>query len=224
MFTIGVFRSGAVTDGGLFPVSPLSAPSAVQQRKMNCMRRFSWLLPLCCLLTLAGARADQEASNTLYVKTSQYGNCYVKSVPLEPYSTKGRTNVYGVRPGDDVLLHTFNWYSQTAFIECNVVRHPENKVSVVRMGRWPSGRRANAQELAIAFYYGGNLVRQYSTLDIAGLPDNVTHSVSHYRVISEVYGYFQQKDYSWTFELLTIDGRRLAFDPSTGNLLSARKQ
>ncbi len=110
------------------------------------------------------------------------------------------------------------------FIECNVVRGGQNKISVVRLGRWPVGRRADAQELAIAFYYGDVLARQYSTLDIAGSPGNISRSISHYRVISEVYGYFQQKDNSWTFELLTTDGRRLAFDPSTGTLLWARKQ
>lgn len=191
---------------------------------MSCMTRVSRLLPLCCVLTLVAAKADQEASNTLYVKTSQYGNCYVKSVPAQPYGTKGTTKVYAVRPEDDLLVHTFNWYSQAVFIECNVVRHSQVRASVVQMGRWPSGRKANEQELAIAFYYGGNLMRQYSTLDIAGSPDNVSNSRSHYTVISEVYGYFLQKDNSWTFELLTTDRRRLAFDPSTGDLLSVRKQ
>jgi hypothetical protein len=77
--------------------------------------------------------------------------------------------------------------------------------------------------MAIAFYFRGQLVKQYSTLDLAGSPDNVSMSKSHYSVVRRVDGYRQQESNFSTFEILTNDGRLLAFDPTTGAILSTKK-
>jgi hypothetical protein len=77
--------------------------------------------------------------------------------------------------------------------------------------------------MALAFYYGGRLVREYSTLDIAGTPDSVEASESHYRVIDRVEGYRWKENNFYTFEVVGADGRQLVFDPTTGEILSAQR-
>ena len=62
------------------------------------------------------------------------------------------------------------------------------------------------------------LLRSYSTLDIAGAPDNVAASISHYTVFRDVEG-FVTADGKTVFRMTTVDNRRLTFDPGTGNLL-----
>jgi hypothetical protein len=129
-----------------------------------------------------------------------------------------------VQPGDDALIHTFDWYANEIYLHCGVGRPNEQiGVSVVRFGNWAGGRSASADQIAVMFYFRGTLVRQYSTLDIAGSPENVSRSTSHYTVIKRVVGYRQQRSNFSTFEVLTSDGRLLAFDPTTGAVVSTRK-
>ncbi len=178
------------------------------------------LLRLCAaalLLLPLGAHADDEASNTPRVFTSRYGNCYAKSVPSEPYGQQGSTRIFVVQAGVDRLVHTFDWYAQQLFLECNAAAAAAPAaVAVARIGPWHRGRRAVASDLAVAFYHGGKLVRQYSTLDIAGSPDNVSASVSHFRVFEHTDGYHWRSGNGYAFHVRTTDGRRLAFDAATG--------
>lgn len=176
------------------------------------------------LFALFSAGADDEASNTATVRVNRFGNCYAKSVPSEPYGSKGTTKVYAVRSGDDVLLHTFAWYSSEFYLECNVGQpNQQVGVSIIQFGPWARGRQANRNDMALAFYFSGKLVRKYSTLDIAGSPNNVASSVSHYTVIQRVDGYRWQQSNYYTFEVLTSDRRLLVFDPTTGKTLSAQE-
>lgn len=66
-------------------------------------------------------------------------------------------------------------------------------------------------------------MKEYSTLDIAGAPDNVSRSVSHYTVIEDVLGYERQDGNGYLFRVATNDGRVLAFDPATGELESTER-
>ena len=182
--------------------------------------KFNCLLVAVLLLYLTAAVADDEASNTPRVFVSQYGNCFAKSVPMERYGEKGVTKIFMVGAGTDSLVDTYNWYAQQIFLECNVA--PADKpvaVSVVRIGSWPRGRRANTADLAIAFYHGGQLLKQYSTLDIADAPDNVNASVSHYSVLNRIDGYRWRAGNEYSFHVRTVDGRSLSFDAATGVLI-----
>ncbi len=89
-------------------------------------------------------------------------------------------------------------------------------IAVVSMGPWARGHQASADALALAFHFDGKTVREYSTLDIAGRPDNVSASVSHYTVIEEVLGFRWVRGNEYVFEVRTTDGRMLAFDAVTG--------
>ncbi|MSQ70229.1 MAG: hypothetical protein EXR27_02920 [Betaproteobacteria bacterium] len=182
--------------------------------------KFNWLLAAALLLSPTAAVADNEARNTTRIFASRYGNCFAKSVPMETYGEKGVTKVFLVGAGTDRLVHTYNWYAPQVFLECNVA--PAGKpvaVSVARIGPWPRGRRANASDLAIAFYRGGQLLKRYSTLDIADAPDNVSASVSHYSVLDHIDGYRWGTGNEYSFQVRTVDGRSLSFDAATGALI-----
>ena len=119
----------------------------------------------------------------------------------------------------DTLLHTFDSYAQELWLHCGEGADPVP--SIVQSGPWPRGNLASADHLAFAFYHRGRLVRRYSTLDIAGAPERVSASVSHYRVFSEIRGLRARGTVSPTFEAVTTDGRRLTFDAASGAIVEA---
>lgn len=183
--------------------------------------RSVWLAALAIPLLLRSDasrdRLDQEASNVPHVTASSYGRCYTKAVPDSLYGSAGRTRAYWVRARQDSLLASYDWFSQRIFLECNVASGDGPvALSVVRFGPWARGHRASGQHLALAFYRGPRLLRRYSTLDIAGRPDNVSASESHYVVIDSVIGYRWLEGNRYRFEVRTTEGRVLSFDPATG--------
>jgi hypothetical protein len=171
-----------------------------------------------------GPRADEEASNRAVVVASTYGNCYAKSVPSSAYGNEGETRIYAVEAGADQLVATYDWFATTLHLECNVAgKTGEVGTSVVEFGPWPRGQVANDETLALAFYWNGKLLHRYSTLDIAGRPDNVSMSVSHYSVIQDVAGYQWISGNRYAFAVRTIDGRVLTFDAGTGEKIPPPK-
>jgi hypothetical protein len=173
------------------------------------------------MLIASSAKADEEAGNLPHVQSDTYGRCYAKSLPDETYGEAGETRIYQVGRDADLLLDQYDWFAQQIFLQCNMTRDGDAGASIVRLGPWPRGQAAADDQLAIAFYFKGKLLRSYSTLDIAGAPDNVAASVSHYQVIAEVPGYRWIDSNSYAFDIVTIDGRTLSFDPVTGNALPA---
>lgn len=172
------------------------------------------------LLTLAiclPLLADQEAGNTAHVAASEYGRCYAKSIPSESYGNAGKTLIYRVAEGADELVHEYGWFSQQIHLVCNASDSARpTGVAVVSTGPWARGHEASADVLALAFHFDGKTVREYSTLEIAGKPNNVSASVSHYTVIEEVLGFRWVRSNEYVFEVRTTDGRTLAFDAVTG--------
>ena len=176
-----------------------------------------FILPV--LIAPATAQADDEAANkphfvTGIVKGDLHNGCYAKSVPDATWGMKGTTRVYVVRRGKDRLVATFPWYARKLHLQCR--RGPDGAmtVAIVRLGPWQRGQRASKDHLAVAFYEGGRELARYSTLALAGRPDNVRPSVSHYRVIKRVKGFVEPSH----FRLALIDGRILTFDLATGKL------
>jgi hypothetical protein len=182
--------------------------------------RTSVMIMLAGLAGLAqSALADEERANRPHVVADVHGQCYAKSVPDKSSGQEGSTGILAVEEAGDRLVHTLPWYSSQIHIQCQVVPGYA-AISVVRMGPWAQGYQARAQDLALAFYHDGRLVRQYSTLEIAGRADNVSRSSSHYTVIRRQ-GWSQQPAGSLpSFEVETEDKRRLTFDPATGNILA----
>jgi hypothetical protein len=181
------------------------------------MSKFKIGVCICLLLTVIGAGsvcADDEASNIVYVKTSEYGRSYAKCIPAEHYGTKGETRIYLVLAGNDQLESTYPWYSVEIFLQ-----EISGGISVVRTGRSLRGQDANRDDLAIGFYFLGKTLKEYSTLDIAGTPRNVGRSISHYDVFKSIDGYRYIGDNKFAFDIVTKDGRTISFDPITGEIL-----
>jgi hypothetical protein len=203
------------------------------------MRNFSraLLIALAVSAFTGAGLADDEASNVAHVVAAPYGRCYAKSVPNHIYDPadgprqQGRTMVYRVGDAEDVLVQTFDWFSQRLFVRCG----PVDDIVVVRLGPWHRGHGPHVDHLAIAFYRGGNLLKRYSTLDISGdekaqsggpsIYKNVSASVSHYTVfdsgpemvkITTARGAVFED--SWVIRAKTVDGRLLTFDMATGDL------
>lgn len=191
------------------------------------MRRAALFAAVLALAWPAIARADQESGNRAYVAASQHGNCYARSIPSRDYGTQGRTRTYIVAERDepDREIARFDWFAPQIRLECNVENaNGRTGVSVVQIGPWPRGSAADNAMLAFAFYWNGVLLRSYSTLDIAGRPDNVHASVSHYTVVEEIVGYeWRGEGNHYNFIIRTTDGRTLTFDAGSGTLLSTEQ-
>ncbi len=198
---------------------------------------YIFIMALAVFLFGTSAFSDSEVSNFTHVVTGNYGRCYAKSVPKhvsDPHGKprqQGHTEIYRVEKKKDVLLHRFDWFSHKLFIRC----FHKVEAFTVRVGPWHRGHNPRADHLAIAFYKGKQLLKRYSTLDIAGgqkaknggLSEykNVVASVSHYAVFvsgpemlnqSEAIKKFKK---NWVIKAKTVDGRLLIFDVMTGELI-----
>ena len=120
--------------------------------------------------------------------------------------------MYSVRKEGDTLESVYPWYSQQIYLR------ETGGIALVRMGPWARGNKASRDDLAIGFYQGGKMLKEYSTLDIAGSEEKVSRSKSHYQVFNDIIGFrwFDRK--MVVFECETSDGRRLLFDPRTGEI------
>ena len=189
--------------------------------KIVSTRHFAW-----CLLALsvlaASARADQEAGNRAYVRASEWGAFYAKSVPAAAYGTEGYTQIFRVvAAGPDKLLQRYAWYSPEVFLEGFL---GTNDVYVAQLGPWARGHEARADHLAIAFFKNGKALKKYSALDIAGTPAKVSASVSHYQVFGQRIGFRRPFGNQLVFDIDDASGTRLTFDAETGRRLAAGEE
>lgn len=176
------------------------------------------LLPLMAL-------ADSEGGNFTYVAaattdgTSYRGDRYAKCIPSGLFGTKGVTKILVAKPEQDVLLHSYDWYSPQIYLStCN------QKTSLVRFGPWHSGFAANTNDLALAFYSDGQLLKSFSTIEVTGRAANVSTSVSHYEWCRSVPGYQwlrseKASSLRYGFCVRRVDGILLCFDVATGEML-----
>jgi len=170
--------------------------------------------------------ADVEPSKIERVVSSANGCYYARTVPKGGVfdATCGITRIYRVGDAKDELRDTYNWYAWGLDLVSTA-----RGISVVRLGRWASGDEARRDDLAIGFYLGGKCLREYSTLDIAGEKENVSRSISHYRVFKHV----GPCEYQWAsggidtnsvpeyiVRTTTTDGRNLEFDVLTGEIIN----
>jgi len=174
------------------------------------------------LIHSAAAHADEEAANKPQIftgiMTGDLNNgCYAKSVPTAHWGMAGTTQVYAVRKGKDRLIARFPWYARKLYLQCRRGTNGAITVTLVRFGPWQRGQQASKDHFAIGFYENGRALATYSTLDLAGRPDNVRPSVSHYRVIRKIVGF----DGSRRFRIVLTDGRRLVFDLESGAMQAA---
>jgi hypothetical protein len=176
-----------------------------------------------CLILAAPALADDEAANKPrfvngFVTGGAQDACYAESVPKKFWGMKGTTKITVAIKGKERLVTTYPWYASRLYLKCRRRADGTMSVTVIRLGPWQRGQRASHDHLALAVYENGRELARYSTLDLAGRPDNVRPSVSHYRLIKRVVGLVEPN----TFRLTLIDGRTLTFDLATGHLTTGK--
>ena len=176
---------------------------------------------LTMLLPATTCRADEPRPNETIVASGDDGSCYAKSIPADFTSQRGTTTIYNVEKSKDVPTATYNWYSLRIHLSCNIWRNGRSETTVVRVGPWNDGHRANKNDLAIAFYLNGKLLKKYSTLDISGKPTNVSGSVSHYTVFSSIDGFQRQGHGRLDFIATRVDGVQMRFSSDTGQMIRA---
>jgi hypothetical protein len=170
------------------------------------------LLVVLALVFLSGtALADEEASNRPIVRSSEYGAYYAKSIPSGYYGQEGVTRVYHVRAEEDTFLYEYPWYAAEMYLGGS------GDGTLVRFGPWACGREPREDHLAIGFYRDGQVVREYSTLEIANLGSGVSESVSHYEVFGRRLGFHWDSDGIF-YEVMGAGDVILRFDLENGEL------
>ena len=167
------------------------------------------------LLPVGLALADSEIPNSPIVASGDDGSCYAKSVPASIDGSKGFTRVYRVKAGEDELVTEYPWYALRLRLAC-----VDSNPVLIRIGPWPRGVGPSDEDLGIAFYRGGRMIRSHSTLDIAGNPPKFTSSASHYNVLSYEFR-FETDPSGWAYYFVAglAQGGEVAFDAFSGHMV-----
>lgn len=164
------------------------------------------------LCTGPSATADSLGPAWPFTVYSADRSLRAKAIPQFENGATGKTKVYEVRRGFDKKLYTYDWFPGALMVE----RIPRGVV-LVRFGHWPGGTIPSDETLCFAFYLNGNLTKSYSTLDIAGSPNNVAKTVSHHRILRRTYPIrINPASHKHEFAFETLDGRVLRFDVESG--------
>lgn len=197
------------------------------------------LFAVMLLVAATYARADEEAAPYTHVVSGDDGRCFAKSIPKTttgPLALQaGLTRVYRVRDDNDMLVDEYDWYAPEIYVRCSGVGSGMDSIHIALVRRGPAHRGAAVSDdhLALAFYIGRELRKSWSTADIAATAQNADAAIrvskSHYRVFDTIPGFewlpadalpdSAPGEGRWVFAAVTVDGRRLLFDPATGDLV-----
>jgi len=189
---------------------------------------FAWLIIASSLIAdtpgdpVPLAFTSESSSNVIFTMTpAKYDKDY-----------KVEKEAFGIayKLGEDgklkELYRTKGWYSSEVFIS-------RDGRYLVRMGPWNQGSKPSKDDLAVAFYKDGKLIKQYSTEEMVKDKSKVDRSVSHYNWRGstwkdDVPELDRMKlrlllDYSYVFDLHTIDGWTYSFDVTTGKIKATVK-
>lgn len=169
--------------------------------------------------------ADSPAMPIPYVEPSEYGSFYFAMIPekgtFENGAYKIETPAFGVmyqllEDGNSAeIWRTEGWYAFRVYLS-------SNGEYLVRMGNWASGKEPSKEDLAVAFYHKGSLLRKYSTSDLIKRKRSVQRTVSHYFWQSNDQEY-PRMEYQKKFLLKTIENRVYKFDTTTGEVVEQEK-
>jgi len=182
------------------------------------------------LLGVAGILASSASMATTYglsarneprVFSDALGRCYARSVPFRGRGSTGKTSIFRVSKGGDVLVHAFPWYSDNLAIKCsNLGSRSGFSVSVVRLEppmRSESGEVSGTVTLAI--YLDGKLLAEYTASDLGVIPgDRSSTSERLPRGYRQALGY-RQEGRRQVFRVCATRNRILTFDILNGDLI-----
>ncbi len=184
-------------------------------------------LPVIFIFVVSFAAADSEIAPFPKVDKPYDGSCYIKQIPAKlTYITNSNHEVietliseeafvraYKILPDgkDEHLWSSIGWYAHEVFLtnDCKYL---------VRMGNWARGSEPSPEDLAVAFYENGELLRSYSTSDFIENKDSVRVSTGHYIWQIRDNDYPRLSTWLGTFYLKTIEAKELEFNYKTGEL------
>lgn len=177
--------------------------------------------------------ADVPRGPFAYVATSSSGKYYFEMLPPQWESGVRKNDGFGIayqllRDGTNKeMWRTDGWYSLEVFLS-------EDGSHLVRVESEILGHEPSCNDLAVAFYENGKLLKQYSTADLVRDKTKVVATVSYYRWQAsdvdrrqEMVSGVKVKDelaeprllwWEKTFRLKTCDGIVYVFDITTGNI------
>ncbi len=186
------------------------------------MIRFFLLLVIAIISS--ASRADSEIMPRPYIVTQSglFESYYFKMIPQvfhfegdeividsEAWGKAYRLNIDGT---ETELWSVSGWYSNKVYLT------GENAKNLVRLGNWARGQKPKKEDLAVAFYEQGNLLRSYSTADLIKNPNSVKQSISHYQwQLSENLERNNKYFYIETVEKITYK-----FDVSSGEIVDVK--
>jgi len=182
------------------------------------------------LCSLSNVFADQEQSQVPYITITKGGRCFflMKSDPNNIWNREKGTGIcYEVTNNGEFkeLWRTEGWYSFKTFLASGVDSNERPKREhqyLVRLGNWPRGRKLSAENIGVAFYKDGKLLKLYSTADLIRDESAIYPTVSHYKYLNDKYEPTLEYQYltgGWIFKLVTIDGINYQFDATTGQII-----
>lgn len=162
--------------------------------------------------------ADDEASNRIVVRSSEYGGVYARSIPAESYGSKGKTKIFHVGADQDALIAEYPWYASVIYLG------GEGEDTVVRFGPWQRGRQPEAGHFAIGIYRRGKTIREYNTLQMQQLGSGASSSVSHYTIFNNSRPRFRWvKGNTYVLEVEGVSGKVFNFALDTGEVTTSPK-
>jgi hypothetical protein len=192
------------------------------------------------ILLLRPSLADKEPRPISFVVTSEFGQSFFKMIPPKGkwqenkyVTTKEAVGVaYSIdEDGNFIeLWRTSGWYSSELYLSLD-------GQYLVRMGPWNEGHEPNNSDLAVAFYKNGNLLKEYSVIDLVKDKSKIQPTRSHYFWLARM-DYRNLPDMErkkWeenrlrldgsnnVFHLKTIDGIMYQFDATTGEIKKTDK-
>jgi hypothetical protein len=181
------------------------------------------------LITCGTSSADSPAPPTPRVMVSASGRYFFSILPPH-WNDKGQITrqplgtAYELQDNGSfrTLWRVTGWYAFQCFLS-------DDGRYLVRMGDWAFGHEPSKEDLAVAFYDRGKLLREYSTAELVKDKTKVVTTVSHYFWLASEAARFgpgrDEKHYEPPptldddkFLLKTCDGIEYRFDVTTGKI------
>ena len=169
------------------PIASLGVPGLTTglrrtRRTAPLTRRVRFMKLVLLLITVVGiavhdVNADSPRTPFPYIVTASNGIVYFRMFPRpRPGNwSDGYGIAYRIRDnGSDVeMWRTRGWFSTEVFLS-------NDGGFLVAMGPWNGGSEPRNEDLALAFYREGKVIKQYSTADLVKDKSKVMKTLSHY--------------------------------------------
>ncbi len=191
--------------------------------------RYLLLLASCLLLPAFVTVHADEPPPAAFITAARSGRCFFKMVPGSP----AHGEAFEVQADGSLkeLWKVTGWYARQLYLA-------EGGRTLVRVEPEPPGRGVSKDDLAIAFYQDGELVREYHTADLVKKPEAVRHGKTSYAWLAPAWVTVTDSrktngtvrverdleaepvlDTAGIFRLKTIDRMVYHFEASTGKLV-----